>query len=209
MQTARFAHHSLRAYPVILEALVRGDAVAKKVPRGYAKLADQMRRALLGCVSPVRRGRGSRGRRPEGTATVRTGGSRRGSRGARGSTGAGLGCTGRARAHHRAARWLLRDGHGPRATQSAPEPRAGGAGLPRRPQRLLVPLARRSAGPEPPSAAPIPDRAPDPDPARGQRDDPESEQREDRTSHARGEGIPQFEPKSGTKMRMSTTLSTV
>ena len=48
MQTARFAHHSLRAYPVILEALVKGDAVAKKMPRGYAKLADQMRRALLG-----------------------------------------------------------------------------------------------------------------------------------------------------------------
>ena len=48
MQTARFAHHSLRAFPVILECLVRGDAVAKKLPRGYAKLADQLRRALLG-----------------------------------------------------------------------------------------------------------------------------------------------------------------
>ena len=48
MQTARFAHHSLRAFPVILEALVRGDGVAKKLPRGYAKLADQLRRALLG-----------------------------------------------------------------------------------------------------------------------------------------------------------------
>ena len=48
MQTARFAHHSLRDFPVVREALVRGDAVAKKVPRGYAKLADQLRRALLG-----------------------------------------------------------------------------------------------------------------------------------------------------------------
>ena len=48
MQNARFAHHRLLAYPVILDALVKGDAIAKGLPRGYAKLADQMRRALLG-----------------------------------------------------------------------------------------------------------------------------------------------------------------
>ena len=48
MQSARFAHHRLLAFPVILEALVEGDAIAKGLPRGYAKLADQMRRALLG-----------------------------------------------------------------------------------------------------------------------------------------------------------------
>ena len=94
MQTARFAHHSLRAYPVILEALVRGDAVAKKVPRGYAKLADQLRRALLGRLScSSSRGRLG-GRRPEGEAAVRAGGSRRGCGGARGSTRAGLGRSG-------------------------------------------------------------------------------------------------------------------
>ena len=48
MQSARFAHHRLLAFPVILEALVNGDAIAKGLPRGYAKLADQLRRALLG-----------------------------------------------------------------------------------------------------------------------------------------------------------------
>jgi four helix bundle protein len=48
MHNARFAHSRLSAYDVVLEALVRGDAVARALPRGYAKLSDQMRRALLG-----------------------------------------------------------------------------------------------------------------------------------------------------------------
>lgn len=48
MQVARFAHSRLAAYQVVREALVRGDKVAKKLPRGYAKLGDQLRRALLG-----------------------------------------------------------------------------------------------------------------------------------------------------------------
>ena len=48
MYTARFAHSRLAAYHVILEALVRGDAIARALPRGYAKLADPLRRALLG-----------------------------------------------------------------------------------------------------------------------------------------------------------------
>lgn len=48
MQVARFAHSRLEAYPVIREALVRGDRVAHGLPRGYAKLGDQLRRALLG-----------------------------------------------------------------------------------------------------------------------------------------------------------------
>ena len=48
MQVARFAHNRLLAYPVILEALVAGDRVARSLPRGYAKLGDQLRRALLG-----------------------------------------------------------------------------------------------------------------------------------------------------------------
>lgn len=42
-----FDHHRLDAYVVAREALVRGDALARRLPRGYAKLADQLRRALL------------------------------------------------------------------------------------------------------------------------------------------------------------------
>jgi four helix bundle protein len=33
--------------PVALQALVLGDRLARQLPRGYAKLADQLRRALL------------------------------------------------------------------------------------------------------------------------------------------------------------------
>lgn len=44
----RFAHHSLDAFHVSRDALVLGDAVVKKLPRGYGPLGDQMRRALLG-----------------------------------------------------------------------------------------------------------------------------------------------------------------
>lgn len=46
-QAGPFDHQRLDAYAVALEALVRGDAVARQLPRGYAKLADQLRRALL------------------------------------------------------------------------------------------------------------------------------------------------------------------
>ena len=42
-----FDFHRLDAYVVAREALVRGDALAQRLPRGYAKLADQLRRALL------------------------------------------------------------------------------------------------------------------------------------------------------------------
>ena len=52
MQTARFAHHSLRAFPLIRECLVRGDAVANKLPRGYGRLKDQLQHALLGAYLP-------------------------------------------------------------------------------------------------------------------------------------------------------------
>jgi four helix bundle protein len=48
MHPARFAHHSLDAFGVIREALRLGDAIARALPRGYSKLADQLRRALLG-----------------------------------------------------------------------------------------------------------------------------------------------------------------
>ena len=48
MTTTRFAHHRLDAFHVARGALVAGDALVKKLPRGYGALADQMRRALLG-----------------------------------------------------------------------------------------------------------------------------------------------------------------
>jgi|JRYK01.1.fsa_nt_gb four helix bundle protein len=41
-----FAHTSLDAHRVALEALVRGDAIARKLPRGYGPLRDQLSRAL-------------------------------------------------------------------------------------------------------------------------------------------------------------------
>jgi len=41
----QFPHHSLHAYGVALEALVKADALAKKLPRGYGPLSDQLRRA--------------------------------------------------------------------------------------------------------------------------------------------------------------------
>ena len=43
----RFAHDRLDAYTVAREALVRGDAIARDLPRGHGTLADQLRRALL------------------------------------------------------------------------------------------------------------------------------------------------------------------
>ena len=48
MYPARFAHHSLDAFGVVLQALRLGDAIAGELPRGYGKLCDQLRRALLG-----------------------------------------------------------------------------------------------------------------------------------------------------------------
>ncbi|MBK6518492.1 MAG: four helix bundle protein [Polyangiaceae bacterium] len=41
----QFPHHSLDAYRVALEALTKADALAKKLPRGYGPLSDQLRRA--------------------------------------------------------------------------------------------------------------------------------------------------------------------
>ena len=48
MHTTRFAHHRLDAFHVAKSALVAGDAIVRKLPRGYGPLADQLRRALLG-----------------------------------------------------------------------------------------------------------------------------------------------------------------
>jgi len=43
-----FDHHRLDAYRVALEAMVAGDRIAQKLPRGYGKLKDQLQRALQG-----------------------------------------------------------------------------------------------------------------------------------------------------------------
>jgi four helix bundle protein len=48
MNITRFAHHRLDAFHTAKRALVAGDALVRKLPRGYGPLADQMRRALLG-----------------------------------------------------------------------------------------------------------------------------------------------------------------
>lgn len=48
MQTTRFSHHRLDAFQIALQSLARGDAIVRKLPRGYGPLADQLRRALLG-----------------------------------------------------------------------------------------------------------------------------------------------------------------
>ena len=42
-----FEHERLDAFTVARQALQAGDALAKRLPRGYAHLADQTRRALL------------------------------------------------------------------------------------------------------------------------------------------------------------------
>jgi four helix bundle protein len=44
----RFAHHSLDAFHVALEALRLGHELVAAWPRGHGVLADQLRRALLG-----------------------------------------------------------------------------------------------------------------------------------------------------------------
>jgi len=43
----KFDHHRLDAFSVAREALVLGDSITRRIPRGYANLADQLRRALL------------------------------------------------------------------------------------------------------------------------------------------------------------------
>ena len=48
MTITRFAHHRLDAFHTAKRALVAGDALVRKLPRGYGPLGDQLRRALLG-----------------------------------------------------------------------------------------------------------------------------------------------------------------
>jgi len=52
-----FDHHRLDAFRVAREALVLGDDIARRLPRGHASLADQLRRALLAAYLGHRRRR--------------------------------------------------------------------------------------------------------------------------------------------------------
>ena len=49
LRVPKFDHHRLDAFSVARDALTGGDAIARRIPRGYAALADQLRRALLSC----------------------------------------------------------------------------------------------------------------------------------------------------------------
>lgn len=46
-KAGRFDYQRLDAYKVALRALELGEQIAKRLPRGYGKLKDQLRRALL------------------------------------------------------------------------------------------------------------------------------------------------------------------
>jgi four helix bundle protein len=43
----RFDHHRLDAFSVARDALRVGEGIARRLPRGYATLTDQLRRSLL------------------------------------------------------------------------------------------------------------------------------------------------------------------
>lgn len=48
-----FDHHRLDAFAVARQALADGDAIARRLPRGYGTLSDQLRRALLSAYLQV------------------------------------------------------------------------------------------------------------------------------------------------------------
>ena len=52
----KFDHHRLDAFSVAREALVLGNAIACRIPRGYGTLADQLRRALLSAFLGIAEG---------------------------------------------------------------------------------------------------------------------------------------------------------
>ena len=52
----KFDYHRLDAFSVAREALRRGEAVARQLPRGHAHLADQLRRALLAAFLGIAEG---------------------------------------------------------------------------------------------------------------------------------------------------------
>ena len=52
-QPGAFDHHRLHAFAVARQALVDGEALARRLPRGYGTLSDQLRRALLSAYLQV------------------------------------------------------------------------------------------------------------------------------------------------------------
>ena len=56
-----FDHHRLDAFSVARDALVLGDPIARRLPRGYGPLADQVRRALLSAYLQTAEGAHRRG----------------------------------------------------------------------------------------------------------------------------------------------------
>ncbi len=52
-QAGPFDHHRLHAFMVARQALVDGEAIVRRLPRGYGTLADQLRRALLSAYLQV------------------------------------------------------------------------------------------------------------------------------------------------------------
>ena len=80
-----FDYERLEVSAVAEEALRRGDAMAKRLPRGYANLADQLRRALLSSFLQTAEGasrlgadranklRGAKAEASEAAAAIRAG----------------------------------------------------------------------------------------------------------------------------------------
>ena len=63
--TPYFDHERLDAFHVALDALVLGDAIGRGLPRGYATLGDQLRRAVSGAYLQTSEVAGAgKGRRP-------------------------------------------------------------------------------------------------------------------------------------------------
>ncbi|MBL8743494.1 MAG: four helix bundle protein [Myxococcales bacterium] len=61
----QFPHCSLDAYAVALDALVKADALAKRLPRGYGPLADQLRRASQSAFLQLSEGAARTGADPQ------------------------------------------------------------------------------------------------------------------------------------------------
>jgi four helix bundle protein len=52
----KFDHHRLDAYVIAREVFSLGEAVASRLPRGHAHLADQLRRSLLSAFLGIAEG---------------------------------------------------------------------------------------------------------------------------------------------------------
>lgn len=55
-RSGAFDHERLDAFAVAKQALVLGDRLGRQLPRGYGKLSDQLRRALLSAYLGVAEG---------------------------------------------------------------------------------------------------------------------------------------------------------